>query len=149
MRSFSADLVLSVTLLLVLLATRACAQPQQGQVPCFFIFGDSLVDNGNNNRLVTLSRANYRPYGIDFPQGVTGRFTNGRTYVDALGKFRFMICTWNFRKEKTTMEVAILCPQRENVYISNLTTLHVFLQLNFLGFEITSHPMREPGAQRY
>ncbi|XP_061945839.1 GDSL esterase/lipase At1g33811 [Populus nigra] len=86
MRSFSADLVLSVTLLLVLLATRACAQPQQGQVPCFFIFGDSLVDNGNNNRLVTLSRANYRPYGIDFPQGVTGRFTNGRTYVDALAQ---------------------------------------------------------------
>ncbi|KAG6752189.1 hypothetical protein POTOM_044410 [Populus tomentosa] len=86
MRNFSTDLVLSVTLMLVLLATRACAQPQQGQVPCFFIFGDSLVDNGNNNRLLTLSRANYRPYGIDFPQGVTGRFTNGRTYVDALAQ---------------------------------------------------------------
>lgn len=60
-------------------------QPQGLQVPCFFIFGDSLVDNGNNNRILTLSRANYRPYGIDFPQGTTGRFTNGRTYVDALG----------------------------------------------------------------
>lgn len=61
-------------------------QPQQRQVPCFFIFGDSLVDNGNNNGMVTLARANYRPYGIDFPGGTTGRFTNGRTYVDALGK---------------------------------------------------------------
>ncbi|KAL1357937.1 hypothetical protein AAHE18_05G290400 [Arachis hypogaea] len=61
--------------------------PQQGlQVPCFFIFGDSLVDNGNNNGMLTLARANYRPYGIDFPQGPTGRFTNGRTYVDALAQ---------------------------------------------------------------
>lgn len=55
------------------------------QVPGFFIFGDSLVDNGNNNGLITLARANYRPYGIDFPQGASGRFTNGRTFVDALG----------------------------------------------------------------
>jgi len=38
-------------------------------------------------RLLSLARANYRPYGIDFPQGTTGRFTNGRTYVDALGIF--------------------------------------------------------------
>ncbi|KAI3726586.1 hypothetical protein L1987_66384 [Smallanthus sonchifolius] len=56
------------------------------QVPCFFIFGDSLVDNGNNNGLLTLARANYRPYGIDFPQGASGRFTNGRTFVDALAQ---------------------------------------------------------------
>ncbi|KAK8651620.1 hypothetical protein V6N13_141212 [Hibiscus sabdariffa] len=61
-------------------------QPQQSQVPCFFIFGDSLVDNGNNNGMVTLARANYRPYGIDFPGGTTGRFTNGRTFVDALAQ---------------------------------------------------------------
>lgn len=55
------------------------------QVPCFFIFGDSLVDNGNNNGILTISRANYMPYGIDFPGGVTGRFTNGLTVVDILG----------------------------------------------------------------
>ncbi|KAK2982898.1 hypothetical protein RJ640_003554 [Escallonia rubra] len=61
------------------------SQPPQGpQVPCFFIFGDSLVDNGNNNAIITLARANYRPYGIDFPQGTTCRFTNGRTFVDVL-----------------------------------------------------------------
>ncbi|CAL8997711.1 unnamed protein product [Prunus brigantina] len=65
---------------------RAWSQPQQAQVPGFFIFGDSLVDNGNNNGIVTLARANYRPYGVDFPQGVTGRFTNGRTYVDVLAQ---------------------------------------------------------------
>jgi len=31
-----------------------------------FIFGDSLVDAGNNNYLQTLSRANIVPNGIDF-----------------------------------------------------------------------------------
>ncbi|KAA8538761.1 hypothetical protein F0562_028344 [Nyssa sinensis] len=71
------------------LTARACSQSQQPldpQVPCFFIFGDSLVDNGNNNGMLTLARANYMPYGIDFPQGATGRFTNGRTYVDILAQ---------------------------------------------------------------
>ncbi|XP_010549444.1 PREDICTED: GDSL esterase/lipase At1g29670-like [Tarenaya hassleriana] len=56
------------------------------QVPCYFIFGDSLVDNGNNNRLVSLARANYFPYGIDFPGGPTGRFSNGKTTVDVIAQ---------------------------------------------------------------
>ncbi|RRT48073.1 hypothetical protein B296_00034526 [Ensete ventricosum] len=56
------------------------------QVPCFFIFGDSLVDNGNNNNILTLARANYRPYGVDFAEGSSGRFTNGRTMVDVLAQ---------------------------------------------------------------
>lgn len=55
------------------------------QVPCYFIFGDSLVDNGNNNRLVTAAKANYPPYGIDFPLGSSGRFTNGATIADIIG----------------------------------------------------------------
>ncbi|XP_076955228.1 GDSL esterase/lipase At1g29670-like [Bidens hawaiensis] len=56
------------------------------QVPCYFIFGDSLVDNGNNNNLQTQAKANYSPYGIDLPQGVTGRFTNGLTSADLIGR---------------------------------------------------------------
>ncbi|KAL3522588.1 hypothetical protein ACH5RR_015422 [Cinchona calisaya] len=56
----------------------------QPQVPCYFIFGDSLVDNGNNNNLNSLAKANYLPYGIDFPGGPTGRFSNGRTTVDVI-----------------------------------------------------------------
>ncbi|KAF6167021.1 hypothetical protein GIB67_041276 [Kingdonia uniflora] len=60
--------------------------PQGPLVPCFYIFGDSLVDNGNNNRILSLARANYMPYGIDFPQGATGRFNNGRTVVDVLAQ---------------------------------------------------------------
>ena len=56
------------------------------QVPCYFIFGDSLVDNGNNNQLQSLARANYLPYGIDFPGGPSGRFSNGKTTVDVVGE---------------------------------------------------------------
>ncbi|KAL0321328.1 UNVERIFIED_CONTAM: GDSL esterase/lipase [Sesamum radiatum] len=56
------------------------------QVPCFFIFGDSLVDNGNNNNIQSLAKANYLPYGIDFPRGPTGRFSNGKTTVDVVAE---------------------------------------------------------------
>ncbi|WCJ27298.1 GDSL esterase/lipase At1g29670 [Euphorbia peplus] len=55
------------------------------QVPCYFIFGDSLVDNGNNNQLQSLARADYMPYGIDFG-GPTGRFCNGKTTVDVIAQ---------------------------------------------------------------
>ncbi|KAL5214242.1 hypothetical protein ABZP36_003394 [Zizania latifolia] len=55
----------------------------------FFIFGDSLVDVGNNDYLMTLSKANAPPYGVDFAFSggkPTGRFTNGRTIVDVIGQ---------------------------------------------------------------
>ena len=85
--SHGRDVFIFVFTVFVLLTTKQAwsQQQQQPQVPCFFIFGDSLVDNGNNNGILTLARANYRPYGIDFTQGTTGRFTNGRTTVDVLG----------------------------------------------------------------
>ncbi|KAL0866591.1 hypothetical protein Bca101_045709 [Brassica carinata] len=54
-----------------------------------FIFGDSLVDVGNNNYLFTLSKADSSPYGIDFRPSngqPTGRFTNGRTISDIVGE---------------------------------------------------------------
>ncbi|KAL6896919.1 hypothetical protein ACP4OV_007491 [Aristida adscensionis] len=54
-----------------------------------FIFGDSLVDAGNNNYIPTLSRANMTPNGIDFNASggmPTGRFTNGRTIADIIGE---------------------------------------------------------------
>ena len=61
------------------------------QVPCYFVFGDSLVDNGNNNDIASLARANYPPYGIDFAGGATGRFSNGLTTVDAICKLSLCI----------------------------------------------------------
>lgn len=56
------------------------------QVPAMFVFGDSLIDPGNNNNLTTFAKANYEPNGVDFPEGVTGRFCNGGTVADHLGK---------------------------------------------------------------
>ncbi|KAF3451367.1 hypothetical protein FNV43_RR07462 [Rhamnella rubrinervis] len=56
-------------------------------VLCYFIFGDSLADAGNNNPLSTFAKANYPPYGIDFPKRTsTGRFCNGRTSADIIGQ---------------------------------------------------------------
>nr|GEV72470.1 putative SGNH hydrolase-type esterase domain-containing protein [Tanacetum cinerariifolium] len=70
----------------VLLVVKTYIVSEKPQVPCYFIFGDSLVDSGNNNDLETKWKANYAPYGIDFPNGHTGRFTNGRTSADNIGQ---------------------------------------------------------------
>lgn len=53
-----------------------------------FIFGDSLSDVGNNKNLPrSLATANLPYYGIDFGNGLpNGRFTNGRTVSDIIGK---------------------------------------------------------------
>lgn len=79
-------LFLCILVLVILLHARACV--------CFtsFVFGDSLVDAGNNNYIFTLSKANSPPYGIDFkPSGgrPTGRFTNGRTIPDIVGTLSY------------------------------------------------------------
>lgn len=60
---------------------------ESSKVPCYFIFGDSLVDNGNNNNNKGVARADYKPYGIDFSKDMipTGRFTNGRNIADFIG----------------------------------------------------------------
>ncbi|XP_020597494.1 GDSL esterase/lipase At1g33811 [Phalaenopsis equestris] len=78
--------VLRIVILLILSMLSATEAGPDPQVPCFFIFGDSLVDNGNNNGILTLARANYLPYGVDFPEGASGRFSNGRTTVDILAQ---------------------------------------------------------------
>lgn len=56
-------------------------------VPALYVFGDSSVDAGNNNNLNTPAKANAFPYGIDFNNHSTGRFTNGKTLADIIGKF--------------------------------------------------------------
>eukprot|EP00257_Ricinus_communis_P006173 XP_002521156.2 GDSL esterase/lipase At4g28780 [Ricinus communis] len=53
----------------------------------FFVFGDSLVDNGNNNYLATPARADCPPYGIDYPSHQpTGRFSNGLSFPDIISE---------------------------------------------------------------
>lgn len=64
---------------------RGSAAAPEAVVPAIFIFGDSLADAGNNNKLRTLAKANHPPYGQDFPGHIpTGRFVNGYNALDYL-----------------------------------------------------------------
>ena len=85
------DLLLSVLFCFVIFLHFLSANSRDASplAPALYVFGDSLFDSGNNNFLPTLARANYFPYGLNFPGGVTGRFTNGRTVADFIG---FAIC---------------------------------------------------------
>ncbi|OMO66061.1 Lipase, GDSL [Corchorus olitorius] len=53
----------------------------------FFIFGDSLIDPGNNNYINTTARANYWPYGETFFKYPTGRPSDGRLIPDFIAEY--------------------------------------------------------------
>ncbi|CAD5163752.1 unnamed protein product [Musa acuminata subsp. malaccensis] len=77
------------SLVVVVLCAMAAACEGDEAVGASFVFGDSLVDAGNNNYLPSLSKADLRPNGIDFAASggqPTGRFTNGRTIADIIGE---------------------------------------------------------------
>lgn len=88
-------------------------------VPALFIFGDSLIDNGNNNNLPSFAKANYFPYGIDFNGGPTGRFSNGYTMVDEIGNsllsmhsiyiFIYFLSFQNLDSTRKFMSTVIAC----------------------------------------
>jgi hypothetical protein len=63
--------------------------PPNVSVPAVLVFGDSIVDTGNNNNnLRTTARCNFPPYGKDFKGGIpTGRFSNGKVPSDLLGTY--------------------------------------------------------------
>jgi phospholipase/lecithinase/hemolysin len=79
-------LVVALLAVAAMTAAVTATAAAKASVPCMYVFGDSLVDNGNNNNMLSLARANYRPYGVDFHEGPPGRFTNGRTMVDFLSE---------------------------------------------------------------
>jgi len=84
---------------------------QKNGLGASFIFGDSLVDAGNNNYLSTLSKANIAPNGIDFKASggnPTGRYTNGRTIGDIVGNFPFFL-TYHAEFALTHMSFNFLC----------------------------------------
>lgn len=81
------EVILKPNCLVILIVLCLHAMPSAGNFTSF-VFGDSLVDAGNNDYIFTLSKADSPPYGIDFtPSGgrPTGRFTNGRTIADIVG----------------------------------------------------------------
>ncbi|GKU90137.1 hypothetical protein SLEP1_g4177 [Rubroshorea leprosula] len=59
--------------------------PPNETIPALIVFGDSIVDAGNNNNINTLIKCDFAPYGRDFNGGLaTGRFSNGKIPSDIL-----------------------------------------------------------------
>jgi phospholipase/lecithinase/hemolysin len=60
----------------------------RAKATALIVFGDSTVDSGNNDFWPTTARANYPPYGRDFPGGkATGRFCDGLMSTDYLSEY--------------------------------------------------------------
>jgi phospholipase/lecithinase/hemolysin len=77
----------TISTLIGLVVAMATTFVPQAEARAFFVFGDSLVDNGNNNYLATTARADSPPYGIDYPtRRPTGRFSNGLNIPDFISK---------------------------------------------------------------
>ncbi|KAM0952221.1 putative triacylglycerol lipase [Dioscorea sansibarensis] len=54
--------------------------------PAMYLFGSPVLDVGTNNYITGGAKANYYPYGIDYPGSeATGRFSNGKNAADYLG----------------------------------------------------------------
>ncbi|CAI0433700.1 unnamed protein product [Linum tenue] len=80
-----ASTVLGLAVAVAILGCSLVAHVAEGRA--FFVFGDSLVDNGNNNYLATTARADSPPYGIDSASGrPSGRFSNGRNIPDFISE---------------------------------------------------------------
>ncbi|KAI3464803.1 hypothetical protein Pfo_021466 [Paulownia fortunei] len=61
--------------------------PENTTIPAVIVFGDSIVDTGNNNYIKTIAKANFPPYGKDFMGGKpTGRFSDGKVPSDLLAE---------------------------------------------------------------
>ncbi|XP_073009144.1 GDSL esterase/lipase At1g20120-like [Typha latifolia] len=74
-----------IIFLLQLLPDRAHRSSSRPAVPAVIVFGDSVVDPGNNNYIDTPAKGNFPPYGQDFPgHEATGRFSNGRITPDMM-----------------------------------------------------------------
>ncbi|KAK1320090.1 GDSL esterase/lipase [Acorus calamus] len=73
-------------LLLQISQTLTQTQNQAGPLaPALIVFGDSIVDPGNNNGMQTLAKSNFPPYGQNFAGRIpTGRFSNGKIPPDII-----------------------------------------------------------------
>lgn len=94
-----------VTFLVVVLISTTCEAdqsklPKKKLVASLFIFGDSILDAGNNNYIntTTLDQANFWPYGETFFKYPTGRFSDGRLVSDFMGEVLilqiFLLCLY-------------------------------------------------------
>ncbi|XP_039070363.1 GDSL esterase/lipase At4g16230-like [Hibiscus syriacus] len=81
MGTITNKLIVTVSILFRVLSI-CCAQ----NIAAFFVFGDSLVEAGNNFYIDTVAKPVF-PNGIDFPKGTpSGRYTNSRIITDVIGE---------------------------------------------------------------
>ncbi|BAT77673.1 hypothetical protein LR48_Vigan09g033400 [Vigna angularis] len=76
-------------LMTVFCKTKGALQlPPNLKVPAVLVFGDSIMDTGNNNNNThTLAKCNFPPYGRDFQGAIpTGRFGNGKVPSDLIAE---------------------------------------------------------------
>ncbi|KAK4750622.1 hypothetical protein SAY87_004104 [Trapa incisa] len=80
--------IMGIFLILLFLIGLRCSGTAAQLVPAIFVFGDSLVDVGNNNHLhLSLAKADFPHNGVDFPgKRATGRFSNGKNAADFLAE---------------------------------------------------------------
>ncbi|XP_013713425.2 GDSL esterase/lipase At3g43570 isoform X3 [Brassica napus] len=79
--------LLCLALVFIVVETNAAKQGKNATIHALIVFGDSIMDTGNNNRLPTLLKCNFPPYGKDFPGGLaTGRFSDGRVPSDLIAE---------------------------------------------------------------
>ncbi|CAL0313258.1 unnamed protein product [Lupinus luteus] len=81
------------TIAIIFQHVSSASLPNNETVPAVIVFGDSIVDPGNNNYIETLIKCNFPPYGRDFVGGnnPTGRFSNGLVpsdIIDQLDMFK-------------------------------------------------------------
>ncbi|KAA8537495.1 hypothetical protein F0562_027103 [Nyssa sinensis] len=86
--SLSSIVFLSFHVSLLFFSSEAVTKlPENVTFPAVIFFGDSIVDQGNNNNLNTIVKCNFPPYGKDFSGGnPTGRFTNAKTPADLIAE---------------------------------------------------------------
>lgn len=83
-------------ILLVNCGVATFIMPDNVTVPALIAFGDSILDQGNNNYFPTFIRANFPPYGMNFLGArATGRFTNAKTPTDLIGiSLYYFLSSW-------------------------------------------------------
>ncbi|CAN8303420.1 unnamed protein product [Cochlearia groenlandica] len=79
--------MLCLALVFIAMKANAMKQGTNATIPALIVFGDSIMDTGNNNNLHTIMKCNFPPYGKDFPGGfATGRFSDGRVPSDLIAE---------------------------------------------------------------
>ncbi|XP_065864505.1 GDSL esterase/lipase At1g73610-like [Euphorbia lathyris] len=72
---------------MVIMFMLPCRIKAAGNISAVLAFGDSILDTGNNNLLLTASKCNFAPYGMSLPTKTpSGRFGNGRVFSDVLSE---------------------------------------------------------------